>query len=44
MRLEYFQMLDRFVDVKADERWIKIRKHGAGRRARSSRGIFRATR
>jgi len=23
MRLEYFQMLDRFVDVKADERWIK---------------------
>ena len=23
MRLEYFQMLDRFVEVKADERWIK---------------------
>ncbi|MES1155133.1 MAG: 3-hydroxyacyl-ACP dehydratase FabZ family protein [Pseudorhodoplanes sp.] len=23
MRLEYFQMLDRFVDVNADERWIK---------------------
>ena len=23
MRLEYFQMLDRFIDVKADERWIK---------------------
>ena len=23
MRLEYFQMLDRFVEVKADERWIR---------------------
>ena len=23
MRLEYFQMLDRFVEVKAKERWIK---------------------
>lgn len=23
MRLEYFQMLDRFVDVKADEKWIR---------------------
>ncbi len=23
MRLEYFQMLDRFVEVKAEERWIR---------------------
>ena len=44
MRLEYFQMIDRIVDVDVDARRAAFRLHRAARRARSSKVIFPAIR